>query len=231
MSETLDLFSAENGDSAGLPVPVSQPADQPVGVADSAGTSHRPAGAVRSWPDAVDTATASGDASAASRGESGGRPKALSAMLLPELQRVAQSSRHHRNREDAQGPAHRGNRGEAAGRGQLRATAEAQGQRPPADRQIRTSDNSVQRGAPAGAGADRTFERDAMESQTSHSQGWAPRRHGDRRGIVHREHRGWYCAGGTPGAPRLTAAARPARGPADRRWPAPGAAAPFQSAP
>lgn len=168
MSETLDLFSAENGDSAGLPVPVSQPADQPVGVADSAGTSHRPAGAVRSWPDAVDTATASGDASAASPGESGGKPKALSAMLLPELQRVAQSVGITGTARMRKGQLIAAIEEKRQGGG-LRAT-EAQGQ-VPADRQIRTSDKSVQRGAPAGAGADRTFERDAMESQTSAQPG------------------------------------------------------------
>jgi len=168
VSETLDLFSAENGDSAGLPVPVSQPADQPVGVADSAGTSHRPAGAVRSWPDAVDTATASGDASAASPGESGGKPKALSAMLLPELQRVAQSVGITGTARMRKGQLIAAIEEKRQGGG-LRAT-EAQGQ-VPADRQIRTSDKSVQRGAPAGAGADRTFERDAMESQTSAQPG------------------------------------------------------------
>ena len=57
MSETLDLFSAEDGDSADLSAPVGQLAAQPVGVADSAGTSPGPAGAVRSVPNAVETAS------------------------------------------------------------------------------------------------------------------------------------------------------------------------------
>jgi transcription termination factor Rho len=38
-------------------------------------------------------------------------------------------------------------------------------------RPVNTVDNTVERGTPAGAGADRTFERDAMESQTSTEPG------------------------------------------------------------
>ena len=53
--------------------------------------------------------------------------------------------------------------------GGFRAAA-APDQEPKAD-QIKTSDNPVQRRAPAGAGADRTFEQDAMESQTSTQPG------------------------------------------------------------
>ena len=91
MSETLDLFSAENGDSADLSGPGSSgPYSQPVGVAETAGTSHDRAGAVRSWPDAVDTASGGDEASANPSGTTS-RAKGLTAMLLPELQRVAQS--------------------------------------------------------------------------------------------------------------------------------------------
>ena len=85
MSDTLDLFSAEDGDSADL----SGSAGQALGVADSAGTSHGQAGAVRSWPDAVDTATGSDKSSAGPRGKSSDDTKGLSAMLLPELATVA----------------------------------------------------------------------------------------------------------------------------------------------
>ncbi len=185
MSETLDLFSAENGESADAPRPhMAGPAGNSAGVAGSAGTSHEPAGAVRSSPDAVDAATGS-NASADAVSGPAGRPASLSAMLLPELQRVAQSigitgtarmrkgqliaaieERRSENRQG--GGSHEarplGQQGGASG------AAAAPGQEPLAQ-QFKTSDNSAQRGAPAGAGADRTFERDAMESQTSTQPG------------------------------------------------------------
>ncbi len=58
-------------------------------------------------------------------------------------------------------------------KGQLIAAIEErrQGGEPRTALQTQTSDNSVQRKAPAGAGADRTFEQDAMESQTSTQPG------------------------------------------------------------
>ncbi|HUB40512.1 MAG TPA: transcription termination factor Rho [Streptosporangiaceae bacterium] len=177
MSDTLDLFSTEGGDSADL----SGSAGQALGVADSAGTSHGRDGAVRSWPDAVDTATDSDKSSAGPRSESSEGTKGLSAMLLPELQRVAQSlgitgtGRMRKGQlvaaieERRQGGAsHDANPPGQAGGG-IRAAAA--GDREPTARQFETSDNSVQRGAPAGAGADRTFEQDAMESQTSTQPG------------------------------------------------------------
>ena len=192
MSETLDLFSSENGESADASRPdVSGPASDSIGVAESAGTSHDPAGAVRSWPDAVDAATGSDEASADSAGSASSRPASLSAMLLPELQRVAQSigitgtarmrkvqliaAIEERRSENRQG----GGSHEAKPLGQQgggSGAAVATDQEPlghqiktPDD--IKTSDNTVQRGAPAGAGAHRTFERDAMESQTSTQPG------------------------------------------------------------
>jgi transcription termination factor Rho len=178
VSDTLDLFSTEDGDSADL----SGSAGQALGVADSAGTSLGRAGAVRSWPDAVDTATGSDKSSAGPRGESSDdTTKGLSAMLLPELQRLAQSigitgtARMRKGQlvaaieERRQGGAsHEANPLGRAGGGVRAAAAE---DHEPAARQIETSDNSVQRGAPAGAGADRTFEQDAMESQTSTQPG------------------------------------------------------------
>ncbi len=186
VSETLDLFSAENGESADAPRPdVAGPVGNSAGAAESAGTSHEPGSAVRSWPDAVDAATGSNKASAGSADGAGDRPAALSAMLLPELQRVAQSigitgtarmrkgqliaaieERRSENRQG--GGSHEARPLGQAGGGSGAATAPDQ---EPLARQIKTSDNSVQRGAPAGAGADRTFERDAMESQTSTQPG------------------------------------------------------------
>ena len=175
MSDTLDLFSAEDGQTGAAPAAVGKP----VGVAESAGTSHDRAGAVRSWPDAGDAAAVDGAASAGSPA-SGSKPKALSAMLLPELQRMAQSigitgtarmrkgqliaaieEKQAGGAQSAHSPAQaNGGRRPAAMRGQEAAVA-----------QTGPSDNSVQRVAPAGAGADRTFEQDAMESQTSTQPG------------------------------------------------------------
>jgi transcription termination factor Rho len=177
VSETLDLFSAEDGDSADL----SGSAGRAANVADSAGTSHVPAGAVRSWPDAVDTATGSDTATAGSPAQTSSEARGLSAMLLPELQRVAQSigitgtarmrksqliaaieERRQGGGSGESGPAGRDGEG-------LRAVVDT-GTAASA-RHIETSDNSVQRVSPAGAGADRTFEQDAMESQTSTQPG------------------------------------------------------------
>jgi transcription termination factor Rho len=179
VSETLDLFSAENGDSADLSGPGSPESySQPTGVAESRGTSHDGAGAVRSVADAVDAATGSDEASANPPGGSSGR--ALTAMLLPELQRVAQSmgitgtARMRKGQliaaieERRQGGAPQETSPSSRTGGGLRAV-EAQDQS--TARHIGTSDNSVQREAPAGAGVDRTFEQDAMEPQTSTQPG------------------------------------------------------------
>ncbi len=179
MSETLDLFSTENGDSADLSGPASPESySQPIGVAESRGTSHDGAGAVRSVADAVDAATGSDEASANPPGGSSGR--ALTAMLLPELQRVAQSmgitgtARMRKGQliaaieERRQGGAPQETSPGSRTGGGLRAV-EAQDQS--TARHIGTSDNSVQREAPAGAGVDRTFEQDAMQPQTSTQPG------------------------------------------------------------
>jgi transcription termination factor Rho len=166
----MDLFSAD------LP----EPGDQAAGVAPSAGTSHEPDSAVRSWPDAVDPANEVGEAGPGARAGTRGQAAGLSALLLPELQRIAQSEgitgtakmrkgqliaaiEERRQGGGAQGAGSPGRQG-----GGVREVA------PPADApsaQIETSDNSVQRGAPAGAGADRTFEQDAMESETTTQPG------------------------------------------------------------
>ena len=101
-------------------------------------------------------------------------------MLLPELQRVAQSmgitgtARMRKGQliaaieERRQGGAPQEASPSSRSGGGFRAAA---AQDLAAAHQIETSDNSVQRGAPAGAGADRTFEQDAMESQTSTQPG------------------------------------------------------------
>src|SRR5580698_48347 len=164
----MDLFSAD------LP----EQGDQPAGVATSAGTSHEPDGAVRSWPDAGDTAAEAGGAGAGARKGTRSQGAGLSAMLLPELQRVAQSEGITGTAKMRKGQLiaaieERRQGGEAGAAGQrgggLRADASPDHE-PKAD-QVKTSGNSVQRGAPAGAGADRTVEQDAMESQTSTQPG------------------------------------------------------------
>jgi transcription termination factor Rho len=102
-------------------------------------------------------------------------------MLLPELQRIAQAegitgtARMRKGQliaaieEKRQGGEQREARSADEQRGGF-GTDTSQGTEPPAHL-IETFDNSVQRGAPAGAGADRTFEQDAMESQTSTQPG------------------------------------------------------------
>jgi transcription termination factor Rho len=163
VSDTLDLFSAENGDSADL----AGSGGQHVGVAEPAGTSHASAGAVRSEPDAVGAAAGSSEA----RSGAASSARGLSAMLLPELQRVAQSmgitgtARLRKGQLIAAIEEMRSERRHGGDSG----AADARGTEPAAP--VGTSDNSVQRGAPAGAGADRTFEQDAMESQTSTQPG------------------------------------------------------------
>src|SRR5215469_9006583 len=182
VSEPLDLFSAEDGDSVRLPLPAGQPDGTAVLPGHSValpGTSHEPVGAVRSSPDAAPAATASDAVSVTVPDRAGARAGGLAAMLLPDLQRVAQSlgitgtarmrkgqliaaieeRRQHEPRQaGTTGSSH------ADVRGQAVADQLARDQRPRASL-IDSSDNPVQREVPAGAGANRTFEQDAMESQ------------------------------------------------------------------
>ena len=123
-----------------------------------------------------------GDAPSANpSGGASSKAGGLSAMLLPELQRVAQSigitgtARMRKGQliaaieERRQG----GSSQEAipARRNGTRTRAAVAPGSVTAANHIETSDNPVQRRAPAGAGADRTFEQDAMESQTSTQPG------------------------------------------------------------
>jgi transcription termination factor Rho len=102
-------------------------------------------------------------------------------MLLPDLQRVAQSlgitgtARMRKGQliaaieERRQG----GPQGTStlSGNGRASATTRAAHGQEPLPHEIEISDNSVQRETPAGAGVDRTFEQDAMEPQTSTQPG------------------------------------------------------------
>jgi transcription termination factor Rho len=188
VSDTLDLFSAADGDSAGLAGSAGQPdaaaatagLPAPSQRAALTGTSHASVGAVRSSADAVDTATGSGAASTDLPHGAGAQAGGLSAMLLPDLQRVAQSlgitgtARMRKGQLIAaieerrqSGPQHAST---LSGSGDdVRASGAGRGTRDqePVPHEFEISHNQVQRGAPAGAGVDRTFEQDAMESQTS----------------------------------------------------------------
>ncbi len=157
MTETTNLFP----DSA---EPLSKDDGVMFDVAGSAhpesavaGSSAEQTGAVRSWP----------GSSPSDDSPAGGDGRQLSAMRLPDLQRLAQSL---------------GLAGTARMRkGQLIAAIEAAGQSRsrtasgaashagtgPEPNQSESSGNSVKRAAPAGAGANRPFEQDAMESERS----------------------------------------------------------------
>src|SRR5215469_14606570 len=169
VSEPLDLFSAEDGDSVRLPSPAGQPdgtAILPGHAAAPPGTSLEPTGAVPSWPDAAPAATASDAVSVTVPDRAGARPGGMAAMLLPDLQRVAQSLgitgtarmrkgqliaaiEERQQREPRQvGTASRRLDDLPAG---AAARQVAQDQRPHASL-IETSDNPVQRDVPAGAG-------------------------------------------------------------------------------
>jgi transcription termination factor Rho len=208
VSDTTDLIT---GSSA---MPEEPPTTAPwAGEAPGqAGASPAPDGAVRSWPDAdsgagetlrAGSAPRSAGAGAAGAGRRGGT--GLSAMLLPELQRLAQSmgimgtGRMRKGQiiaaiEERQG-------GGAAPGGAAPDAASADGHA--AGRAARggrgaQNDNSVQRGVPAGAGATRPFEQDAMEFETSSQPGVGSGAHAG--GIGDSSNRGGAGAAGIGGA-------------------------------
>jgi transcription termination factor Rho len=166
VSNTTEVFTGSSGSPEDTPAlfPASGGAGDTAGAE---GTSRATAGAVRSTPDA-DADAGSAGAATAGKGRRGG--SGLSAKLLPELQRMAQSM---------------GIVGVGRMRkGQLIAAIEERRQTaPPAEgggaadraaaggRQGAVHDNPVQRGAPAGAGAIHSLEQDAMKSETSTQSG------------------------------------------------------------
>ena len=184
MSNTTEVFTGSSGSPEESPALF--PAPSGAGdTAGAAGTSPDSAGAVRSWPDADAKASGSGTAGPGRRSGSG-----LSAMLLPELQRLAQSmgivgigrmrkgqliEAIQERRQDAErgGPAASGGAAGVAARDAAAGGAERAGT---AGRARRTSqrpanDNSVQRGVPAGAGATHSVEQDAMTAETQAQPG------------------------------------------------------------
>jgi transcription termination factor Rho len=171
VSETTNLYSG----SAQLPPEDDRASAHSAGDTDgppgAAGSSPAQAGAVRSWPDGRDAAGSQGSAGAAR----------LPAMLLPELQRLAQSlgitgTGRMRKGQLISAIEERQHGGTAAGGGgsakdpgpvssggSVATTAVAD--RASLASQSGVNGNSVQRDAPAGAGPTRSFKRDAMESQ------------------------------------------------------------------
>jgi transcription termination factor Rho len=163
VSNTTEVFTGSSGSPEDTPAlfPASGGAGDAAGAE---GTSRTAAGAARSTPEADAGLAGAATSGAGRRGGSG-----LSAKLLPELQRMAQSM---------------GIVGVGRMRkGQLIAAIEERRQSgPPADgggaadraaggRQGAVHDNPVQRGAPAGAGAIHSMEQDAMKSETSTQSG------------------------------------------------------------
>ena len=173
MSDTTDMTSGSSGLSEESPSASPWPGD----AAGRAGTSPESPGAVRSWPDgdssagAARSAGAAGTTAASRRGGTG-----LSGMLLPDLQRLAQSmgimgtGRMRKGQVIAAIEERQGSGGApgavSAGR-QAADSAPRDGQGGSGGSHGAQNDNSVQQGAPAGAGATRLFEQDAMEFETS----------------------------------------------------------------
>jgi transcription termination factor Rho len=178
VSDTTNMISGSPG-TPEEPASASPWPGQTPDPAGQAGASPEPAGAVRSWPDGDSSAGeargsgAAGTPAASRRGGTG-----LSAMLLPDLQRLAQSMGIMGTGRMRKGQVIAAIE-ERQGKGATPGTESAGGQA--ADRAARGSrgggsqgarnDNSVQREAPAGAGATRLFEQDAMEFGTSTPSG------------------------------------------------------------
>jgi transcription termination factor Rho len=134
------------------------------GVAPEDGASSEgQTGAVRSWPGGQDADQP--------RDKGGAGP--LPAMLLPELQRLAQSlgitgtGRMRKGQLIAAIEERQQGGGGAAGAARRAENPGSAGAGPGWGSQSEMNGNSVQRSVPAGAGANRPFEQDAMEAETS----------------------------------------------------------------
>jgi transcription termination factor Rho len=188
VSDTTEVFTGTSGTPEESPALFPAPASTR-GTTGPAGASPEPAGAERSWQDGDGQAGGAGEAAAGgTRRRSGG---GLGGMLLPELQRLAQSlgmtgtGRMRKGEliaaiQQRQGSGGSGAGGSAASGPVAGSTAGAD----PAARGRAASgtvagdrsggtagDHSFQRSAPAGAGAPRQPEQDAMERQTSTQPG------------------------------------------------------------
>jgi transcription termination factor Rho len=178
VTETTNLFpdSAEplsKDDSVTLDV-----TDASRHVSGAVGSSAEETGAVRSWPGSSPSNNTPSDNTPSDNAHgAGGGAQRLSAMLLPELQRLAQSlgiTSTGRMRKGqliaAIEEARRARDVDVSGVGRGSAPVAAEpAVTSIADRanQSESNRNSVKRSAPAGAGANRPFEQDAMESEGS----------------------------------------------------------------
>jgi transcription termination factor Rho len=212
VSDTTDMTTGSSGVPEEPPTASSWPGD----AASQTGASPEPAGAVRSWPDGDSSAGAAlsaGKAGTTAAGRRGGT--GLSAMLLPDLQRLAQSMGIQgtgRMRKGQVIAAIEERQGSGGAPGAASADRPARGSGPRDGRggnggsQGVQNDNSVQRGAPAGAGATRLFEQDAMEFDTSTPPGVGSGASSG--GIGDSSYQGGVGAGAAgDGAPAVTTAA------------------------
>src|SRR6266702_4348014 len=185
VSDTTEVFTGTPGTPEESPALFPAPAATR-GTTGQAGTSPEPDGAARSWQDGDGQAGGAGEAAAAGSRRRGG---GLGGMLLPELQRLAQSlgmtgtGRMRKGElvaaiEQRQGGGPASSvAGGLAGPGGAAADGPAGSSRAAAGRGARgrtagaAGDHSFQRSAPAGAGAPRQPEQDAMERQTSTQPG------------------------------------------------------------
>jgi transcription termination factor Rho len=147
VSDTTEVFTGTPGTPEESPALFPAPAATP-GTTGQAGASPEPAGASRSWQEGDGQAGGAGEAAAAGTRRRGG---GLGGMLLPELQRLAQSL--------GMTGTGRMRKGELVAAIEQRQGGGAAG------------DHSFQRSAPAGAGAPRQPGQDAMERQTSTQPG------------------------------------------------------------
>ena len=198
VSETIDLHSGSTGEPEESPS-LSRSAGETAGAASSAGTSPAQAGAVRSWPDADDgTGTATVKSGTARRSGSGLSAKVLpelqqlaqslgltgtARMRKGDLIAAIEQAQHGgagasggpgRSADAGRGAAAsgaRGGRARGAAGGDTAAVPVSGTAAQTPDLHSDTSGNSSQRGAPAGAGANRHIERDAMDTQTSTQPG------------------------------------------------------------
>ena len=148
MSNTTDLMTGSSGLPEESPAAPGLPGNVP-DSAGSGGTSPESAGTVRSWPDADAHAGEALDSPKAQpTGTSRRGGAGLSAMLLPELQRLAQSmgimgTGRMRKGQVIAAIEERQQGGGAGNKAAQRAAGGSQGAE---------NEKSVQRGAPAGAG-------------------------------------------------------------------------------
>jgi transcription termination factor Rho len=202
VSEITDLMAGSAGfpeEPIAAPAESARPSAEPDSMGD-AGTSPASAGAVRSWPDA--DSGANEVLHSVTAGASRDTGKALSAMLLPDLQRLAQSmgiigtGRMRKGQVIAaiEEQQHGGGAAQASGGQRARRGNGAD------------NDNSVQRGAPAGAGATHPLRQDAMEFETPTQPGVGSTETG---GIGENSHQP-----GAPGAGIGSADSAPASSPA-----------------